>query len=216
MADRFSGVRQQMVAEQIRRRGVDNAAVLAAMASVPRHLFVPMAAKDAAYADAPVGIGWKQTISQPFIVALMSSALQLSGEERVLEVGTGSGYQAAVLSQIAGQVETIEIVPSLAARAARLLRRLRCANVTVHVGDGSLGWPKHAPYDAIMVTAAAPSIPRPLADQLAEQGRLIIPVASRDGYQVLTLARRDRGRLVENQLASVAFVPMRGRFGIRD
>jgi protein-L-isoaspartate(D-aspartate) O-methyltransferase len=205
-----------MVNEQIRRRGVDNRAVLSAIASVPRHLFVPPAARDAAHADAPLVIGYKQTISQPYIVALMTAALELVGDEKVLEVGTGSGYQAAILSRLARQVHTIEIVPNLAARAARLLSRLGCANVTVHIGDGSLGWPQAAPYDAIIVTAAAPSIPEPLIDELAEQGRLVIPVASSDGYQVLTLVRRFEGRLREHVLASVAFVPLRGRFGIRD
>jgi protein-L-isoaspartate(D-aspartate) O-methyltransferase len=208
--------RKRMVDEQIRRRGVHNAAVLSAVISVPRHLFVPGAARDAAYADAPLAIGHKQTISQPYIVALMTAALELVGNEKVLEVGTGSGYQAAILSRLAGVVHTIEIVPGLAARAARLLRRLGCANVTVHVGDGSLGWPRAAPYDAIIVTAAAPSIPEPLFSQLVEQGRLVVPVASRDDYQVLTLVRRSQGHIQEHDLASVAFVPLRGRFGIRD
>jgi protein-L-isoaspartate(D-aspartate) O-methyltransferase len=205
-----------MVDEQIRRRGVHNPAVLSAMTSVPRHLFVPLAARDAAYADTPLAIGHKQTISQPYIVALMTAALELGGKENVLEVGTGSGYQAAILSRLARVVHTIEIVPDLAARAARLLDRVGCPNVTVHVGDGSLGWPQAAPYDAIIVTAAAPSIPEPLFDELAEQGRLVIPVAARDGYQVLTLVRRSKGNLQEHALASVAFVPLRGRFGITD
>lgn len=216
MADRYLAARKRMVDEQIRRRGVHNPAVLSAVISVPRHLFVPVAARDAAYADAPLAIGHKQTISQPYIVALMTAALELVGKEKVLEVGTGSGYQAAILSRLAGVVHTIEIVPGLAARAAKLLRRLGCANVTVHVGDGSLGWPQAAPYDAIIVTAAAPSIPEPLFSQLVEQGRLVVPVASRDDHQVLTLVRRSQGHLQEHALASVAFVPLRGRFGIRD
>lgn len=216
MADRYSAARQRMVDEQIRRRGVDNPAVLSAITSVPRHLFVPLAARDAAYADAPLAIGHKQTISQPYIVALMTAALELVGDERVLEVGTGSGYQAAILSRLARVVHTIEIVPNLASKAARLLSRLGCANVTVHTGDGSLGWPQGAPYDAIMVTAAAPSIPVSLTNELAEQGRLVLPVASGEGYQVLTLVRRNKGQLTEHVLASVAFVPLRGKFGIRD
>jgi len=170
MVDRFSEARQRMVADQIRRRGVKDPAVLSAMTSVPRHLFVPLSARDAAYADAPLVIGYKQTISQPYIVALMTSALQLDGHEKVLEVGTGSGYQAAIVSRIACRVETLEIVPKLAARAARLIGRLGYTNVGVHVGDGSLGWLPGAPYDAIIVTAASPSIPPPLADQLAEGG----------------------------------------------
>lgn len=216
MADRYLAARKRMVDEQIRRRGVHNPAVLSAVISVPRHLFVPVAARDAAYADAPLAIGHKQTISQPYIVALMTAALELVGKEKVLEVGTGSGYQAAILSRLAGVVHTIEIVPGLAARAAKLLCRLGCANVTVHVGDGSLGWLQAAPYDAIIVTAAAPSIPEPLFSQLVEQGRLVVPVASRDDHQVLTLVRRSQGHLQEHALASVAFVPLRGRFGIRD
>jgi protein-L-isoaspartate(D-aspartate) O-methyltransferase len=146
----------------------------------------------------------------------MTAALELAGDENVLEVGTGSGYQAAILSRLSRAVHTIEIVPNLAARAARLIGRLGCANVTVHIGDGSLGWPQAAPYDAIIVTAAAPSIPEPLTEELAEQGRLVIPVASLDGYQVLTLVRRSENHLTEHALASVAFVPLRGRFGIRD
>jgi protein-L-isoaspartate(D-aspartate) O-methyltransferase len=205
-----------MVDQQIRRRGVDNPAVLSAMTAVPRHLFVPMAARDAAYADAPLVIGHKQTISQPYIVGLMTAALELIGDEKVLEVGTGSGYQAAILSRLAREVHTVEIVPNLGARAARLIRRLGCANVTVHIGDGSLGWPLAAPYDAIIVTAAAPAIPESLIEELAEQGRMVIPVASTDGYQVLTLGRRSDGQLTEHALASVAFVPLRGRFGVRD
>jgi protein-L-isoaspartate(D-aspartate) O-methyltransferase len=177
---------------------------------------VPLAARDAAYADAPLVIGHKQTISQPYIVALMTAALELVGDEKVLEVGTGSGYQAAILSRLAREVHTLEIVPKLAGRAARLIRRLGCANVTVHIGDGSLGWPMAAPYDAIIVTAAAPAIPEPLIEELAEEGRLVIPVASGDSYQVLTLMRRSEGHLTEHALASVAFVPLRGRYGTRD
>jgi len=216
VADRHLAARKRMVDEQIRRRGVHNPAVLSAITSVPRHLFVPLAARDAAYADAPLAIGHKQTISQPYIVALMTAALELAGNETVLEVGTGSGYQAAILSRLARVVHTIEIVPGLAARAGRLLNRLGCANVTVHVGDGSIGWPQAAPYNAIIVTAAAPSIPESLLSELSEHGRLVIPVAARDGYQVLTLVRRSEGHFQEHTLASVAFVPLRGRFGIRD
>ena len=216
MADRYSEARQRMVNEQIHRRGVNNVAVLSAITAVPRHLFVPIAARDAAYADAPLVIGHKQTISQPYIVALMTAALELAGHESVLEVGTGSGYQAVILSRLARQVHTIEIVPNLARRAARLISRLGCANATVHVGDGSLGWPQAAPYDAVIVTAAAPSIPEPLIEQLTDQGRLVIPVASDDGYQTLIRVRRSERGFDEQVLASVAFVPLRGRFGVKD
>lgn len=204
-----------MVDEQIWRRGVRDARVLAAVSDVPRHLFVPLQAREASYDDTPLVIGHGQTISQPYIVALMTSALELRGGERVLEVGTGSGYQAAILAHLAREIHTVELVPQLAARAERLLARLGLENVIVHVGDGSSGWKQAAPFDAITVTAAAPSVPAPLIAQLADGGRLVIPVASGDGYQLLTLVRCQEGRTSEQVLASVAFVPLRGKFGVK-
>ncbi|MFH1184308.1 MAG: protein-L-isoaspartate(D-aspartate) O-methyltransferase [Chloroflexota bacterium] len=215
MSDRYWVERQRMVEDQIRRRGLHDARVLGAIAEVPRHLFVPAPARAASYDDTPLVIGHGQTISQPYIVALMTSALELRGAERVLEVGTGSGYQTAILSQLAGEIHTIELIPKLSARAARVLALLRCHNVRVHTGDGSLGWPDAAPYDAIIVTAAAPALPAPLIEQLADHGRLVIPLASANGYQLLTVIRCDGGRISEQVLASVAFVPLRGRFGVK-
>ncbi|HSR20660.1 MAG TPA: protein-L-isoaspartate(D-aspartate) O-methyltransferase [Anaerolineales bacterium] len=214
MRDRFWVARGEMVEQQIRRRGLHDERVLAVMLTVPRHLFVPAALRQASYDDTPLVIGHGQTISQPYIVALMTSALALAGSETVLEVGTGSGYQAAILSQLATRVHTVELVPQLAARATRLLARLHMNNVTPHVGDGSAGWPGAAPYDAIVVTAAAPALPTPLVEQLHDGGRMVIPVAGDDGYQLLTLVRRDGSRTRRQVLASVAFVPLRGRFGI--
>ena len=215
MKDRLSGARQRMVEEQIRRRGIDNRRVLAAIEAVPRQVFVPIASRHAAYGDGPLAIGHGQTISQPYIVALMTCALELQGSERVLEVGTGSGYQAAILSHLAAEIHTVELIPELAARAKRVLRCLGCNNVSVHLGDGSVGWPAAAPYSAIIVTAAAPALPLPLVEQLADPGRLVLPVVSDWDYQLLTLVRREAGRTSEKVLASVAFVPLRGKLGVK-
>ena len=215
MADRFWGIRQRMVEEQIRRRGLQDARVLEAISEVPRHVFVPLPVREAAYDDTPLAIGHGQTISQPYIVALMTCALDLRGHERVLEVGTGSGYQSAVLSRLVAKVYTVEFIPQIAARATRLLARIGCTNVEVHVADGSLGWPAAAPFDAIVVTAAAPGLPAPLIGQLGDHGRMVIPLASGAGYQLLTLVRREGAMLTEQVLASVAFVPLRGKYGVR-
>jgi len=215
MTDRSWAERRRMVEEQLRRRGIHDARVLQAVIDVPRHLFVPLAAREASYDDTPLAIGHGQTISQPYIVALMTCALELQGSERVLEVGTGSGYQSAILSRLAREVHTVELVAKLASKASRLLVRLACGNVTVHVGDGSLGWPEAAPYDAVIVTAAAPAMPAPLLQQLADNGRLVIPLASGNGFQLLTLVRYEGGRISEHVLANVAFVPLRGKFGVR-
>jgi protein-L-isoaspartate(D-aspartate) O-methyltransferase len=214
MTDRFWVDRRRMVQYQMRRRGLHDERVLRALEQVPRHLFVPAAERDAAYDDTPLIIGHGQTISQPYIVALMTSALELQGGEKVLEVGTGSGYQAAVLSRLALEVHSVELVPQLARRAQRVLRRLHLDNVRVHLGDGSLGWALDAPYDAIAVTAAAPALPGPLIAQLAEHGRMVIPLSAGVGYQLLTLVRREGEGTTERVLTSVAFVPLRGRFGV--
>jgi protein-L-isoaspartate(D-aspartate) O-methyltransferase len=203
-----------MIEQQMRRRGIQEPRILAAFELVPRHIFVPSAYRAAAYDDSPLPIGRGQTISQPYIVALMTSALALSGHERVLEVGTGSGYQAAILSHLAREVHTIELHPDLSARARRVAAGLHLSNVVFHVGDGSMGWPQCAPYDAILVTAAAPAIPDPLFGQLAKGGRLVIPLVSAGGYQVLKLLSSDDGQISERELAIVAFVPLRGRYGI--
>jgi len=208
----FQELRRAMVREQIRDRGIASTRVLNAMLAVPRHLFVPEECVAAAYSDQPLPIGEGQTISQPFMVAAMTEALRLAGAERVLEIGTGSGYQAAVLSRLAQEVHTVEAHASLAAAAEERLARLGYANVQVHVGDGTLGWPAAAPYAAIVVTAAAPAIPPPLLEQLAEGGRLVIPVGETN-QQELLLVRQTGGRIASEVLHYCRFVPLVGRYG---
>jgi protein-L-isoaspartate(D-aspartate) O-methyltransferase len=205
----FARLREQMVADQIAARGVKDALTLGAMRRVPRHLFVPDRERAQAYADHPLPIGHAQTISQPYIVGFMTEALGLSGGETVLEVGTGSGYQAAVLSQIAGRVYTIEIVEPLAEEAKQRLARLGYGNVQVRAGDGYRGWPEAAPFDAIMVTAAAPRIPEALKDQLKDGGRLVIPVGDESQELVVVVRRADR--FEERRVLPVRFVPMTGK-----
>ena len=205
----FARAREEMVATQIASRGVRDPLTLAAMGKVARHLFVPPPAASQAYEDHPLPIGHGQTISQPYIVAFMTEALGLRGGETVLEVGTGSGYQAAVLGEIAARVYTIEIVAPLAEEAAALLKRLGYANVEARAGDGYLGWPEAAPFDAIMVTAAAPRIPEPLKQQLRDGGRLILPVG--DEWQELVVVTRRGDRFEERRVLPVRFVPMTGK-----
>jgi protein-L-isoaspartate(D-aspartate) O-methyltransferase len=208
-ADPWEPQRKRMLREQIQARGIRDPKTLAALAKVPRHLFVPDAFRDHAYDDRPLPIGYEQTISQPYIVAFMTEALGLDGTERVLEVGTGSGYQAAILSEIAAQVHTIEIVPELADGAAALLERLGYRNVAVRAGDGYRGWPDAAPFDAIIVTAAPDHVPEPLVDQLAPGGRMIIPVGG-TSQEIRILTRRADGSLEERRSIPVRFVPMTG------
>jgi protein-L-isoaspartate(D-aspartate) O-methyltransferase len=205
----FARAREGMVATQIAARGVQDPRTLAAMRKVARHLFVPPEVATQAYDDHPLPIGHGQTISQPYIVGFMTEALGLKGGETVLEVGTGSGYQAAVLGEIAARVCTIEIVAPLAEEAGRLLKRLGYANVEVRAGDGYLGWPEAAPFDAIMVTAAAPRVPEPLKQQLKEGGRLVLPVG--DDWQELVVVTRRADRFEERRVLPVRFVPMTGR-----
>jgi protein-L-isoaspartate(D-aspartate) O-methyltransferase len=205
----FTRARQEMVRSQIEARGVKDAATLAALRAVPRHLFVPPESRAQAYADYPLPIGHGQTISQPYIVAFMTEAAGLRGGERVLEVGTGSGYQAAVLSRIAAEVYTIEIVAPLAEQAAALLQRLGYASVHVRAGDGYLGWPEAAPFDAILVTAAAPRIPEPLERQLKDGGRLVLPLG--DDWQELVVVTRRGNSFEQTRVLAVRFVPMTGR-----
>jgi len=195
-----------MTETQIRARGVRDPAVLAAMAKVPRHLFVPEGLRRRAYADEPLPIGEGQTISQPYIVAYMTEALALRGGEEVLEVGTGSGYQTAVLAEIAGTVFTVEIVEKLALRARAALDALGYSNVRYRVGDGSAGWAEEAPFDAIMVTAAAARMPEKLEDQLAVGGRMIVPVGT--DSQELVLVRRGKTGIKRDSLLAVRFVPL--------
>lgn len=210
--DRYVIARARMVNEQIARRGLHNPRLLQAMQQVPRHLFLPMSLRDHAYEDRPLPIGMGQTISQPYIVALMTSLLRLQGDEVVLEIGTGSGYQAAVLSQMARAVHTIERFEDLANAAQARLVRLGYYNTQVHCADGTLGWPDAAPFGGILVTAAAERVPEPLLDQLAEGGRLVIPVGNMLG-QVLQLWTRESGKLDVQDVIPVSFVPLRGQWG---
>jgi protein-L-isoaspartate(D-aspartate) O-methyltransferase len=201
--------RAEMVATQIEARGVSDARVLEALRAVPRHRFVPAELQEMAHADRPLPIGHDQTISQPYIVALMTELVRPRPEMKVLEIGTGSGYQAAVLAECTGEVYTIEIVPELGRRAAALLGELGYDNVHTRVGDGYGGWPEQAPFDAIVVTAAPPQIPQPLLDQLAPGGRLVIPVGTY--FQELVVVTRTPDGLARQSVTPVRFVPMTGR-----
>jgi protein-L-isoaspartate(D-aspartate) O-methyltransferase len=201
-----------MVEQQLRSRNITDERVLEAMANVPRHEFVPEHLRNSAYTDGPLPIGEGQTISQPYIVAYMTQLLDLGPEDTVLEIGTGSGYQAAVLAQIAGQVYSVERIETLAEQARARLGQLGIGNVEVVVNDGSGGLPEHAPYSGIIVTAAAPQAPEPLKEQLAEAGKLIIPVGSRGG-QVLERWTRTGSEFQLDQLSPVAFVPLMGQHG---
>jgi protein-L-isoaspartate(D-aspartate) O-methyltransferase len=201
--------RREMVEGQIRARGISDGKVLSAMGDVPRHLFVPEALREQAYDDNPLPIGAEQTISQPYIVALMTSLLELRGGERVLEVGTGSGYQAAVLSRIASRVYSIEILAPLSEAARGKLRSLGYGNVELRVGDGWAGWPDAAPFDGILVTAAPEKVPEPLLAQLKVGGKLVIPVGSY--FQDLLVYTKTANGVEKRNVAPVRFVPMTGR-----
>lgn len=208
----YTKLRERMVKNQLLSRDIEDPAVVEAMRSVPRHRFVDPDYISSAYNDGPLPIGHGQTISQPYIVALMTQLLELNGSEIVLEVGTGSGYQAAVLGSIARQVYSIERHEHLALRAVKLLNELDFSNIEIHVGDGSLGLPDLAPFDAIMVTAAAPKTPQVLLDQLANGGRLVIPVGGRWG-QYLERWRREGDQFKSENIVPVAFVPLIGQEG---
>jgi len=210
-ADQYMLMRQQMVEQDMKGRDIKDPIVLSVMGRVPRHLFVDAAYRDIAYGDHPLPIGEGQTISQPYVVALMTESLRLKPTDRVLEIGTGSGYQAAVLAEIVKEVYTIEIRKPLADRAERTLADLGYRNVRVRFGDGYFGWPEQAPFDAIIITASANHIPPPLIDQLKESGRLIVPLGSTVYYQTLTLATKRKGQLDVEQICPVAFVPMTGK-----
>jgi protein-L-isoaspartate(D-aspartate) O-methyltransferase len=200
--------RKDMVISQLQARGIKDKRVLDAMDKIERHKFVPKNLEKLAYGDYPLPIGEEQTISQPYIVALMTERLELRSRDRVFEVGTGSGYQAAILSLLAKDVYTAEIIESLADSAAHRLDRLGFHNVHVRCGDGFLGWPEAAPFNAIIITCAAPTLPAPLVEQLAEGGRLIVPLG--DDYQMLTLYRKVEGELEKEEIIPVLFVPMKG------
>jgi protein-L-isoaspartate(D-aspartate) O-methyltransferase len=208
VAGPFGEARRAMVEQQIAARGVKEERVLAAMAKVPRHEFVPSDEVDQAYDDHPLPIGFGQTISQPYIVALMTELLEVESGEKVLEIGTGSGYQAAVLAELTDQVYTVEIIPELARAAAHRLDRLGYEEVTVRTGDGYLGWPEAAPFDAIIVTAAPDHVPPPLLQQLADGGRMVIPVGPPGGYQTLWLITERGGQTFSENITGVTFVPL--------
>lgn len=211
----FEDARREMVARQIEERGINDQRVLDAMRSIPRHLFVPDEYVHASYTDEPLPIGEAQTISQPFMVAAMAEALLFKESEKVLEIGAGSGYQAAVLSRLAREVIAIEAQPALAVSARERLVRLGFANVRIEQGDGSMGWPQGAPYDAILVTAAAPSVPPPLLEQLADGGRLVIPVGGAENQDLIRITKSD-GRISRESLYACRFVPLVGRYGWQD
>ncbi len=207
--------RRAMVDEQIRKRGIRSPRLLEVLERVPRHLFVPEELVAYAYEDRALGIGEGQTISQPYMVAAMTHYLELEGNERVLEIGAGSGYQAAVLSALANEVISVENRPPLAEAARQRLAALGYSNTCVKIGDGTLGWLDAAPFDAILVAAAAPAIPSPLLEQLAEGGRLVIPVGQSD-KQMLLRIRKSAGQILEEKLFACQFVPLRGRYGWPD
>jgi len=206
--DPFESARSSMVRNQIESRGVNEPRVLDAMRVVPRHLFVPLDARDRAYLDAPQPIGEGQTISQPYIVALMTSLLELRGDEKVLEIGTGSGYQAAVLARLVREVYTIEIIEPLSRRAQKTFQEMGLRNVHARIGDGYQGWPEAAPFDAIVVTAAPEKVPQPLLDQLKVGGRMVIPVGRE--FQDLQLLTKTAEGVIRKTVLPVRFVPMTG------
>jgi protein-L-isoaspartate(D-aspartate) O-methyltransferase len=208
ITDEYKQMRLKMVEYQIESRGVRDQRVLKAMREVPRHLFVPEYLQDQAYNDEPLPIGSGQTISQPYIVAYMTEQIQLQGKERVLEIGTGSGYQAAILAELVDTVYTIEIVPELSHQAQQVLKKAGYTNILFMIGNGYYGWPEHAPFDAIVVTAAPEEIPEPLIQQLKSGGRMIIPVG--DFYQELYLIRKEESGLKKERKLPVRFVPLQG------
>ncbi len=215
MADRFQKQRVKMVDTQIRARGIKDQRVIQAMEKIPRHLFIDEGLIDQAYNDSPLPIDRQQTISQPYMVALMSEAMELTGNERVLEIGTGSGYQTAILAELAERVFSIERIAALAARARKVLDALNYYNVAIRVGDGTYGWREEAPYGAIMVTAGAPRVPRLLIEQLAVGGRLVIPVGSHHSQSLLKLTRlsEDPEDLKREELGGCRFVDLIGEHG---
>ena len=207
--DEYKRERREMVEQQIRARGIENESVLSAMMKVPRHKFVPDTLVKEAYIDSPLPIGLNQTISQPFIVAYMTDAADISKNDKVLEIGTGSGYQAAILGELAKEVHTIEIVPELAERSTQILQQLGYKNVFVKAGNGYLGIPERAPFDAIVVTAAPDEIPQTLIDQLAVDGKMVIPVGT-ENQEMLVIKKTKKG-VTEKRTMKVRFVPMMGK-----
>lgn len=201
---------------RLEAQGITDQKVLEVMRRIPRHLFIPNALWDHAYADHPVPIDRGQTISQPYIVALMTQALQLEKSDRVLEIGTGSGYQTAILAELAKHVYTIERFPELSEKAKKLLTEAGYTNISFLVGDGTLGWPEEAPFDKIIVTAAAPEVPKALVEQLSERGRLVIPVGGRQVQALLALTKEEGGKLRREELCACSFLPLVGKEGWPD
>jgi protein-L-isoaspartate(D-aspartate) O-methyltransferase len=208
--DPFLAPRRLMIERDLKGRGIKDPRVLAVMAAIPRHLFVPEKQRDSAYDDRPLPIGASQTISQPYIVAYMTELLELKGSEKVLEIGTGSGYQSAVLARLAAAVYSIEIIPALSERAKPLLEQLGCTNVQLKIGDGFFGWEEQAPFDAILITAAAPRVPDRLWHQLREGGRIVTPLGEPRQTQRLVRIRKVAGRQIVEKLNDVLFVPLTG------
>ncbi len=217
MSEQFARSREEMVEKQLRPRGILDERVLAAFREVPRHLFVPPELAGSAYEDCPLPIGCDQTISQPYMVALMTQELELRGGEKVLEIGTGSGYQTAILALLAGRVYSVERFPELVEKARGVLAGMATANVELRCGDGTQGWREHAPFDRIMVTAAAPEPPRPLLEQLEDPGKMVIPCGG-SYAQDLTVIEKRKGRFRTRDVCGCVFVPLVGEFGwkVRD
>ncbi len=211
----FKKLRERMVEEQLIPRGISDPSVLEAMKKVERHRFVPKEYIDSAYGDHPLPIGSGQTISQPYIVALMTETLQLTGQEKILEIGTGSGYQAAILAELSAKVYSVERIPLLAERAAGILSELAYKNIKISVSNGSLGWQEYAPYDIIMVTASCPGEPQALLSQLAEEGKLIVPIGVAFG-QALTLFKKKGNSTTSQEICGCVFVPLIGKEGWED
>ena len=212
-SDRQAWARERMVEKDICPRGIKDQRVLDALLKVPRHLFVGDAHRMSAYEDHPLSIGEGQTISQPYIVALMTEALKLTGSETVLEIGTGSGYQTTILAELAARVYSIERIPSLTGRARKVMDSLGYNNVLVKLSDGTLGWDEYAPYDRILVTAGAPSVPEPLIDQLAPGGILVIPVGSNSLQELVRVTKDEDGSIREDRMGSCVFVRLVGKHG---
>jgi protein-L-isoaspartate(D-aspartate) O-methyltransferase len=212
MEEQYDKERKRMVESQIAARGVKDPRVLEAMLRVPRHLFVPADMRDRAYDDSPLPIGEGQTISQPYMVAWMTELLEVTGNSRILEIGTGSGYQAAILCELGKDVFSIEKQAGLAQAAKERLHSLGYRNIRIKVADGTLGWPEEAPFDGIMVTAGSPSVPQPLLEQLAESGRLIVPIGP-SGIQMLNVIKRKGNEFQTSEVGTCVFVPLVGKFG---
>lgn len=209
----YAVARRRMVEQQVKARGVSDARVLEALRTVPRHLFVEPGLQSHAYRDASLPIGEKQTISQPYMVAVMSAALELAGRERILEIGTGSGYQTAILSRLVGRVYSVERISPLAGRARKILDQLGMSNVNVKVGDGTIGWREQAPFDGILVAAGAPDVPLEYLQQLEVGGKLVLPVGDRQQQILLRLTRQEDGSFKREQLMGCRFVPLIGERG---